>query len=106
MLPTTEIGDLLSSSSSTILSTVPVFDGSSIVDPVVVSNAFWGGIQRQMVSLVIGQFLAVTVFGVFTTVASTQISKLGTYVAENVFKQQPSNTKGLKQPPPGYTGGV
>lgn len=93
-----EVGNLASSS---LLTAVEFFDGSA-VDPVVVSNAFWDGITRQFVSLIIGQFLAVTVFGFFTTFAGSQISKMGTFVSENIFKQ-PSNV-GLKQPPPGYTG--
>ena len=45
-------------SSSFHLSDVAVFDGSSIVDPVVVSNSFWSGLQRQFLSVILGQFIA------------------------------------------------
>ena len=103
MLSPNEVGEVLSSTSSSLLASVPVFDGNSVVDPVVVSNAFWDGLTRQFVSLIIGQFLAVTVFGFFTTFAGSQITKLGSFVSESVFRQP---TKGLKKPPPGYTGGL
>ena len=91
-----------SARSSTLLNVVPIFDGSTVVDPVVVSNAFWDGLSRQFVSLIIGQLLAATVFGLVTTFAGQQISNVGTFLSENLMVNKPR--KQLKKPPPGYGG--
>lgn len=61
-------------SSSFQLSDVAVFDGSSIVDPVVVSNSFWSGLQRQFLSIILGQFFATVVFGIAASFFSSQLS--------------------------------
>lgn len=61
-------------SSSFHLSDVAVFDGSSIVDPVVVSNSFWSGLQRQFLSIILGQFFATVVFGIAASFFSSQLS--------------------------------
>ena len=63
-------------SSSLHLSDVAVFDGSSIVDPVVVSNSFWSGLQRQFLSVILGQFIATVVFGIAASFFSSQLSAL------------------------------
>jgi hypothetical protein len=93
-----------SATTATLLKAVPVFDGSSVVDPVVVSSAFWDGLTRQFVSLIIGQLLAATVFGFVTTFAGQQLSKMGSFVSENLTNELPKQKKQLKKPPPGYTG--
>ncbi|CAB9502285.1 Inherit from COG: Phosphoglycerate mutase [Seminavis robusta] len=101
MLPLADMDSLF------LLADVPVFDGSSIVDPVVVSGAFWDGLSRQFVSLLIGQLLAATVFGVITTFAGSQISKLTGFLSDTVQSQVDNQQKGsLKQPPPEYQGEV
>ena len=61
-------------SSSFHLSDVAVFDGTSIVDPVVVSNSFWSGLQRQFLSVILGQFIATVVFGITASFFSSQLS--------------------------------
>ena len=63
-------------SSSFHLSDVAVFDGSTIVDPVVVSNSFWSGLQRQFLSVILGQFIATVVFGIAASFFSSQLSTL------------------------------
>jgi hypothetical protein len=93
-----------STTSSSFLKAVPIFDGSSVVDPVIVSNAFWDGLTRQFVSLLIGQILAATVFGLVTTFAGQQISKMGSFVSENLMSEVSKQKRQLKNPPPGYTG--
>jgi hypothetical protein len=93
-----------STTTATLLKAVPIFDGSSVVDPVVVSSAFWDGLTRQFVSLIIGQILAATVFGFVTTFAGQQISKMGSFVSENLMSEVTREKKQLKKPPPGYTG--
>ncbi len=63
-------------SSSFHLSDVAVFDGTSIVDPVVVSNSFWSGLQRQFLSVILGQFIATVVFGIAASFFSSQLSAI------------------------------
>jgi len=63
-------------SSSFHLSDVEIFDGSSIVDPVVVSNSFWSNLQTQLLSLILGQFIATVVFAVAAYFLAPQLSKL------------------------------
>jgi len=79
---------------------VEVFDGSQIVDPVVVSGAFWGSLQTKIVSLVIGQILAAAVFSILLTVFATQMSKLATFVSGQIFKDSNNQQQqGIKIPP-------
>lgn len=103
-LPQQRLKAVCTTSSTTSLMVVPVFDGSSIVDPVVVSSAFWDGLTRQFVSLIIGQILAASVFGLVTTFAGQQVSKMGSFVSENLTSQVTKQKRQLKKPPPGYTG--
>jgi len=63
-------------SSSFHLSDVSVFDGSSIVDPVVVSGSFWSTLQRQFLSVILGQFIATVVFAVVASFLAPQLSAL------------------------------
>ncbi len=63
-------------SSSFHLSDVAVFDGSSIVDPVVVSSSFWSSLQRQLLSVILGQFIATIAFAVVASFLAPQLSKL------------------------------
>lgn len=78
---------LSSSSSSLIVSVVEYFDGSQVIDPVVVSDSFWNGFSSRIISLLIGQFLAVMAFGIITTLASQQITKAGEWVANQWFSK-------------------
>mmetsp|Transcript_18298 Transcript_18298/g.41979 ORF Transcript_18298/g.41979 Transcript_18298/m.41979 type:complete len:316 (-) Transcript_18298:579-1526(-) len=55
------------------LSAVEVFDGSSIVDPVVVSSNFWSGLQKQILSVILGQFIASVVFAILVAVLGPQL---------------------------------
>lgn len=62
--------------SSFHISVVEVFDGSSIIDPVVVSSSFWSGLQKQILSAILGQFIASVVFGILVSFLAPQISAL------------------------------
>ena len=64
------------SSSSFHLSAVEVFDGSSIIDPVVVSGSFWSTLQRQITSVILGQLIATVVFGILVSFLAPQLSAL------------------------------
>lgn len=63
---------------------VEFFDGSQVVDPVVVSGVFWSSLKAKFVSLVIGQLLATLLFGLLTTVAASQVNKLGDWVSTSL----------------------
>lgn len=71
-----------------LTATVETFDGSTIVDPVIVSNVFWASLQTKVLSVIIGQIIAAIVFSLLTFVISTQLSDLGDYIAKSVFKEQ------------------
>ena len=66
---------------------VEVFDGSTIVDPIVVSGVFWANLKGKLLSVVIGQFLATVVFGLLASLAASQLPKLGQLVSETIFKE-------------------
>ena len=66
----------LSMDPSLILAAVEVFDGSTIVDPVVVSDVFWTSLQGKFVAVIIGQALATMVFGLLSWFVTSQLSRL------------------------------
>jgi len=103
-VPTSELnlipnGDLITTGTTVWTCAVEVFDGSQIVDPVVVSGAFWGSLQTKIVSLVIGQILAAAVFSILLTVFATQMSKLASFVSGQIFKDNNQQQQGIKIPP-------
>lgn len=61
---------------SNFLVSVDIFDGSSIVDPVVVSGSFWSSLQRQLISVILGQVFAAVVFTVLASFFAAQLSSL------------------------------
>lgn len=66
--------------SSILTSAVETFDGSQIVDPIIVSGVFWSSLKTRLVSLVIGQVLATIVFGVLATVTASQLSRFREWI--------------------------
>jgi hypothetical protein len=62
------------------VSVVEVFDGSSIVDPVVISTSFWSALQRQILSVIIGQIFAAIVFAILASVLAPQISSFRDFI--------------------------
>ena len=85
-------------SSSFHLSAVEVFDGSSIVDPVVVSSSFWSGLQRQILSVILGQFIASIVFGILASILAPQISALRDTVLSKISGSGSTNQKSEAPP--------
>lgn len=81
---------------SSILTAVETFDGSEIVDPIVVSGIFWTSLKTKLLSVILGQFLAVIVFGLLSSLAATQIGNVTDFVTNKIFRD---NSK-LKMPPP------
>jgi len=53
---------------------VEIFDGSTIIDPVVVSNSFWSGLRKQILSVILGQLFAAVVFSILASFLAPQLS--------------------------------
>jgi hypothetical protein len=70
---------------SSLLTAVEVFDGSTIVDTVVVSGVFWSSLKSKFLAVVIGQVLAAVVFAILSTFFASRISQLGDFVSEKLF---------------------
>jgi hypothetical protein len=62
------------------LSVVEIFDGSSIVDPVVISTSFWSALQRQILSVILGQIFAAVVFSILASFLAPQISSFRDFI--------------------------
>jgi hypothetical protein len=60
---------------SSLLTSVEFFDGSSVVDPVVVSGAFWTSLTTKLFSLVLGQLAATLIFGLVLFLGASQLRK-------------------------------
>ena len=89
-LPTTRPGVAChcgSLHSSILTSAIETFDGSQIVDPIIVSGVFWSYLKTRLVSLIIGQVLATIVFGVLATVTASQLSKFGEWITSAIGKE-------------------
>ena len=89
------------------LSVVEVFDGSSIVDPVVISTSFWSALQRQILSVIIGQIFAAIVFAILASVLAPQISSFRDFILskftttnENENSTSSSGSGALSTPKP------
>ena len=69
-----------------------VFDGSSIVDPVVVSDVFWTSLKGKLIAVVIGQLLATVAFGALSWLVTSQLSRLGTsLLSTNTLNNKTNN---------------
>jgi len=81
---------------SSFLTAVEVFDGNQVIDPVVVSQTFWSSLGSRILSIIIGQALALLAFGILVTLASKQIGRFTEFVSKKVFREDPPK---LKMPP-------
>jgi hypothetical protein len=79
--------------SSSIWTAVEVFDGSTIVDPVIVSNVFWASLQAKILTFVLGQVAATLVFCFLLSIASAQISKAADFVSSKIFPDAASSNR-------------
>jgi len=82
----------LDETTSFLVSAIETFDGS-LVDPVVVSDAFWIGLQSKIISVIIGQFLAAGAFALITSFISANASN----IFENIIKEKLSFLNEKKQ---------
>jgi hypothetical protein len=55
---------------------VEIFDGSSITNPIVVSNLYWSSLQNKMINLIVSQFVATIVFGLIASYTSSFMLRL------------------------------
>jgi hypothetical protein len=84
------------------MAVVETFDGSQIVDPIVVSNVFWTSLQTKLISFVIGQVLATIVFTVLLWLIGSQISNIMTFLSDRIstiWNEQQQKQPKLRIPP-------
>jgi hypothetical protein len=94
-------------SSSIVTSAVEIFDGSTIVDPVVISNIFWSTLKAKLIWLVIGQLISVALFAIVASVAASQMSTILENITgaipvpkvNNNKNRQEQSSQRLKVPP-------
>lgn len=85
----------IGSFSTLVISVVDVFDGSTIVDPVIVSQSFWRGLQSQIFSALLGQILAAIVFSLVASFFASQLSGVRDFVMDQ-FRSATNNSKNDK----------
>ena len=68
-----------------------VFDGSTIVDPIVVSDVFWTSLKGKLLAVVIGQLLATVAFGFLSWLVTSQLSNLGNSLLSNLQTNSNNN---------------
>jgi len=71
--------------SSSLLTAVEVFDGSTIVDPVVVSGVFWASLKGKLLAFFFGQILATAAFGIISSLIASQLYQAGNFVTKSFF---------------------
>jgi hypothetical protein len=76
---------------SSLLTAVQVFDGSTIVDPVVVSDVFWAGLKGKIIAVVIGQVLATVAFALLSSLLASQLAQVGDFVTKTLFSSSASS---------------
>lgn len=74
---------------SSLVTAVEVFDGSSIVNPEVVSTVFWTSLKGKIIAVVLGQVLATIAFALLSSFFASQISQLGSFATKAFFGQSP-----------------
>jgi len=82
--------------SSDLFTSVETFDGS-LVDPVVVSTAFWTALKGKFVALVIGQLLATIVFTGVTSFFGATIFKAINSIGNSIGQETKTRTKELSE---------
>lgn len=70
------------SAACSIWQAVEVFDGSTVLDPVVVSSVFWSSLKTKILSVLVGQVIATAVVGLLTFFFSSQLVAFGNYVSQ------------------------
>lgn len=60
----------------TVSYAVEVFDGSTIIIPIVEFNLFWYDLQNKLIALLVAQDIAIIIFGIIATCTSSFMIKL------------------------------
>jgi hypothetical protein len=71
---------------------VEIFDGSSIIDPVVISTSFWSALQRQILSVILGQIFAAVVFSILASFLAPQLSSFRDFILSKLTTNDSSST--------------
>eukprot|EP00977_Amphora_coffeiformis_P005311 scaffold1131_cov161-Amphora_coffeaeformis.AAC.5 len=87
-----------------LLTAFDTFDGSAVVDPVVVSDVFWSSLATKILSLVLGQILATIVFSVVISIAASQLSGVMDRVSKGIVERLFGPPPPKLRMPPGSTG--
>jgi hypothetical protein len=74
---------------SSLVTAVEVFDGSSIVNPEVISTVFWTSLKGKIIAVFLGQVLAAVAFALLSSLLASQISQLGSFATKTFFGQSP-----------------
>mmetsp|Transcript_5489 Transcript_5489/g.6384 ORF Transcript_5489/g.6384 Transcript_5489/m.6384 type:complete len:253 (-) Transcript_5489:102-860(-) len=83
-----------------LVTAVETFDGSAIINPVVVSGLYWTTLKARILSLIIGQIVATIIFAIIGYFAASQLSEISDWVTKNASKNinqllgTPSTTTG------------
>lgn len=80
------------STTSTSLNAVEYFDGSTIVDPVVVSDVYWNSLGTKIISIIIGQAFAALTFWIMLSYFSKQMQNFWNDNASNFIATLVSNS--------------
>jgi len=75
---------------------VEIFDGSAIIDPVVVSNSFWSGLRKQILSVILGQLLAAVAFSILASFLAPQLSSLRDAILSKFNNDESNDTPFIK----------
>jgi hypothetical protein len=97
MLPVTDFASSDGFDFPSVLTALDVFDGSEIINPVIVSSFFWTSLKAKLFSLFIGQILAVIVFAIISSLAAKQIGTLTDFLSSKLLRD--NVPKKLKMPP-------
>jgi hypothetical protein len=86
---------------SSFLTSVEFFDGSSVVDPVVVSGAFWTSLKAKLFALVLGEVAATLIFGLIICLGASQLGKFTEGLSRKILQdtgEVPTSKKFRKFP--------
>ena len=70
--------------SSSLITSVEFFDGSQVVDPIIVSGVFWSSLKTRFISLIIGQILSTIFFGILVTITASQLAILRDWISSKL----------------------
>lgn len=79
------------STTSSSLNAVEYFDGSTVVDPVIVSDVYWNSLGTKVISVIVGQAFAAITFWIILSYFSKQMQNFWNDNASNFISTLLSN---------------